>query len=299
MITVLIGVFILFVMLIAVYAYHKHRTIQRAQSFQFSKKQVSDYHISTTSALEHFKQNFDTNFFNGVSSILDIGCGDGKITAYIAKLYPECTVVGADVSEEMLTFAAEHYPSSQYPNLSFIKRDARTLSFINSFDRIISFNCLHWINDQKLALKSIYDSLKPGGKAFIVVNPKNLQDHLPLSCTLVIKTFKWIPYFLTFNPPHSMHTLNEYRQMVLDIGFSIDKIEQREVYIKFSSRIEAEVFLRSVLTPLYHLPENKRMDFLNDLFQEFNRQGILASNGSLVLRISQLDMILSRPYSQT
>jgi len=280
---------------VVVYLYRNYTITRSAQSFQFNKKQVRDYHTSTTSALEYFEHNFDRSFFTGAKSILDIGCGDGKVTAFIAKLYPQCTVVGSDVSQEMIAFAMQHYPPSQYPNLSFIKKDARDLGFVDHFDRVISFNCLHWINDQKLALKSIYGSLKSGGKAFIIVTPKDSQDPLPISCGAVIKTIKWLPSFITFNSPHSMHIQDEYRQMLLNVGFLIDKIGQRELFIKYNNRAEAEVFIRSILTPLYHLPEHKRADFLNDLFGELAKQGVVSSNGSIVLRVSQLDLVITKP----
>jgi SAM-dependent methyltransferase len=47
----------------------------------------------------------------GNERVLDIGCGDGKITAYIASLVPEGSVVGIDNSAEMISFAQSKFPN--------------------------------------------------------------------------------------------------------------------------------------------------------------------------------------------
>ena len=51
----------------------------------------------------------------GNERVLDLGCGDGKITAKIANLVPEGWVIGIDFSPEMIKFAQEHYPAKEYP----------------------------------------------------------------------------------------------------------------------------------------------------------------------------------------
>lgn len=50
--------------------------------------------------------------FNSTDKVLDVGCGDGKITAFIAKQISNGIVIGLDISKEMLVSASSHYPSS-------------------------------------------------------------------------------------------------------------------------------------------------------------------------------------------
>ena len=45
----------------------------------------------------------------GDERILDIGCGDGRITAHLAGLVPCGRVLGLDVSPEMVTFASRDH----------------------------------------------------------------------------------------------------------------------------------------------------------------------------------------------
>jgi len=103
----------------------------------------------------------------GDESILDIGCGDGKVTAKIAALVPQGRVTGIDSSPEMIDFARKRYPSTQFPNLSFDRADAQKLDYNSEFDLVVSFACLHWIKDHIAVLRGIKQSLKPAGKMVI------------------------------------------------------------------------------------------------------------------------------------
>ncbi len=47
----------------------------------------------------------------GNERILDIGCGDGKVSASLAERVPEGTVVGIDSSAEMIRYANVTYGS--------------------------------------------------------------------------------------------------------------------------------------------------------------------------------------------
>ncbi len=49
--------------------------------------------------------------------ILDVGCGDGKITAEIASRVPRGWVVGVDPSRDMIGFAQAHFSPATRPNL--------------------------------------------------------------------------------------------------------------------------------------------------------------------------------------
>ena len=64
-------------------------------------------------------------------SILDVGCGDGKIIADFAK-FPQSRVVGTDSSPDMIAYASQKYPASQYPLLTFECMNARTIASIKN-----------------------------------------------------------------------------------------------------------------------------------------------------------------------
>jgi trans-aconitate methyltransferase len=53
----------------------------------------------------------------GTEDILDMGCGDGKVTAEIASYVLMGSVVGIDNSTSMIELAKKNYPTGEHPNL--------------------------------------------------------------------------------------------------------------------------------------------------------------------------------------
>src|SRR5438552_18243711 len=80
----------------------------------------------------------------GSERILDVGCGDGKITAQIASRASKGSVVGVDPSRDMISFARSHFGPATLPNLRLEVAGARHLSFPDEFDPELCCNALHW-----------------------------------------------------------------------------------------------------------------------------------------------------------
>jgi SAM-dependent methyltransferase len=76
----------------------------------------------------------------GAERVLDIGCGDGKITAEIAARVPRGSVLGVDPSQDMIAFATRHFGPATRPNVRFEIADVRRLTYRAEFDRVVSFN---------------------------------------------------------------------------------------------------------------------------------------------------------------
>jgi SAM-dependent methyltransferase len=87
--------------------------------------------------------------------ILDLGCGDGALTAQLAAL--GVSVVGIDSSPEMLTAARGR-------GVHVEEIDARELPFSREFDAVFSNAVLHWIPDLTPVLAGVRRALKPGGR---------------------------------------------------------------------------------------------------------------------------------------
>ena len=64
----------------------------------------------------------------GDEHVLDVGCGDGKVTAEIARAVPRGSATGADASAPMIEFARQAFPRGKVPNLEFRICDAQKIS---------------------------------------------------------------------------------------------------------------------------------------------------------------------------
>lgn len=101
-------------------------------------------------------------------TILDLGCGDGPLTAEIKQ---KCSnVVGVDASGAMIEAAKSSY--GNIAGLTWYARDCRYLDRDSEigrvqYDRVFSNAALHWIlrdaSTRMSVLKAAYSLLKPGG----------------------------------------------------------------------------------------------------------------------------------------
>jgi trans-aconitate methyltransferase len=72
---------------------------------------------------------------HGDEHILDVGCGDGKVTAELARAVPRGSVTGVDASAEMIKFAKKTFPPSEISNLKFQIMDARKIHLVRFVNR--------------------------------------------------------------------------------------------------------------------------------------------------------------------
>jgi trans-aconitate methyltransferase len=87
--------------------------------------------------------------------ILDLGCGDGQLTAKIAAA--GATVVGVDASPAMIEGAKSRGIDARVCN-------AEALPFDHEFDAVFSNAALHWVRNQDAMLAGVKRALKPGGR---------------------------------------------------------------------------------------------------------------------------------------
>ena len=90
--------------------------------------------------------------FRGDERVLDLGCGDGSLTASLAECVLEGFVMGIDSSEGMLDTATE----IKRDNLEFKLMDINNFNFNHKFDIIFSNAALHWVHDHGKVLESCY-----------------------------------------------------------------------------------------------------------------------------------------------
>jgi len=102
-------------------------------------------------------------------SFLDIGTGPGHIPVMVCEAVPESTVVGVDLSKNMLLHAERHREASTYADrIEYHLMDAKDLGLPDAhFDAVYSNTILHHIPDPRPFLSEAYRMLRPGGTLLI------------------------------------------------------------------------------------------------------------------------------------
>jgi trans-aconitate methyltransferase len=87
--------------------------------------------------------------------ILDLGCGDGALTAKLVAM--GCHVVGVDSSEAQVEAARRRQLDARV-------MDGQHLVFRQEFDAVFSNAALHWMRDADAVIRGVWRALKPGGR---------------------------------------------------------------------------------------------------------------------------------------
>jgi trans-aconitate methyltransferase len=91
--------------------------------------------------------------------VLDLGCGNGELTAHVASF--GATALGIDGDAGMVARAKE-----RYPHVRFEQADGQDFAFVNEapFDAVFSNAALHWMTKPAQVIACVQRALRPGGR---------------------------------------------------------------------------------------------------------------------------------------
>ncbi|MCL1964058.1 MAG: methyltransferase domain-containing protein [Firmicutes bacterium] len=117
---------------------------------------------------------------------IDIGCGPGNSTGFVARRWPEAEVIGLDSSKAMLETARK-----AYPHLQWVEYDAtQGLAPLGPFDLVFSNAALQWMPDQTRVVPDFFGLLSPGGVLAVQI-PHNVDSPLHQAMQTLAKSQKW------------------------------------------------------------------------------------------------------------
>lgn len=211
------------------------------------------------------KKNLDLQQYE---SILDVGCGDGKITADFAATSPESKILGIDSSSAMVEYARKNYPQNQYSNLEFRCVDARVFDFKQEFNLVFSNATLHWVNDHQAFLQGANSSLKDGGRLIISCGGAgNAASVLAIFSELTVQS-TWQEYFQDFQNPYFFYGLEEYQTWLAESGFAIARLELVPKDMTHQGKVGLAGWIRTTWMPFTKCVPNDRCDdFINQFVE--------------------------------
>jgi trans-aconitate 2-methyltransferase len=230
---------------------------------------------------------------DGSERVLDVGCGNGKVTAEIASRVPNGTVLGVDSSADMIAAASHQFGPEVRPNLRFEVADARQLPFRHEFDLVVSFNALHWVPKQEQALRSIRSALTSAGRAQLRLVSAGERKNLENVIEETRLSPPWAPYFSGFNDPYLHLTPEQYRALAEQNGFRIERIHTESKAWNFRSR-SAFLAFGSVtfIEWTQFLPESERLAFVNDVLDRYRSVAADQPGEENIFKFYQMDITL-------
>jgi cyclopropane-fatty-acyl-phospholipid synthase len=100
-------------------------------------------------------------------NILELGCGWGSLTVWMARHYPQAHITAVSNSASQREYINSRCRQAGLHNVEVITADANEFSTDKRFDRVVSVEMFEHMRNYSQLLRRISDWLVPGGKLFV------------------------------------------------------------------------------------------------------------------------------------
>ncbi len=202
----------------------------------------------------------------GNETVLDAGCGTGRLTAVLLERLSTGRVIALDSSEAMLEVARRELARFD-ERVAFLQADLSALQLSAVADVVFSTATFHWVQDHAALASGLFAALKPNGRVHAQCGGfGNLEAFLNVALG-VGKTQPFAPHFEGFTYPANFATPEATKAHFENAGF-----EQVECWLTpaptgFASREEFSAFVSTVVlrTMLGGLPEALQQPYLQQV----------------------------------
>jgi trans-aconitate 2-methyltransferase len=193
----------------------------------------------------------------GHERILDLGCGDGKLTALLAARVPQGVVTGIDSSAEMMALAQRRWGGS---NRAFVQMDMQALRFEAAFDVVYSNSAVHWAQDHPAVLAGVQRALRPGGRLIMQAPGTGNCAAFVEAAEQVRAEQCWCEYFADFRFPWRFVSAEEYAAWLPEAGMQLDYLRPMGMDMCHENRAALMGWFRSTWMPYLHRVPDARRD---------------------------------------
>ena len=252
---------------------------------------AADYAANSTVQLNWARELIGRLNLRGDEHVLDVGCGDGKITAEIARRLPRGSVTGADASPQMIEYARKQFPAETFPNLRFRVLDARKIKTGRQFDVFFSNAALHWVDDHEAILRGAAAVLKPGGRLVVSCGGKGNAHEVFLALRPEIRLKRWRDFFRRMPMPYYFHAPADYERWLPKFGFEINQLELAPKEAAYDGAEGFATWLRTTWIPyVQRVPGNLREEFIAAVTQRYMAKHPPNAAGKVQVRMVRLEI---------
>jgi trans-aconitate 2-methyltransferase len=209
----------------------------------------------------------------GDETVLDAGCGSGKLTAELLKRLPKGRVIAVDLSENMVTGAREFLKPQFGERVVCMHSDLCELMLEKTADGVFSAATFHWVSDRGKMFERLCAALKPGG--WLVAQAgggRNLQHFWRVADT-VVRREPFAEHLTGFKRQQDYLDPETTRRQMEAAGFSEIEVSLQDAPVQFPDAVGFCEFIKTVnfRNHIEKLPAELRERLLNEVAEESMR----------------------------
>ncbi|HEX4466078.1 MAG TPA: methyltransferase domain-containing protein, partial [Solirubrobacteraceae bacterium] len=199
----------------------------------------------------------------GSETVLDAGCGSGRVTEALIERLPDGRAIAVDQSPSMIAAARERLGDAAELHV----QDLLELEVGDDLDAIISTATFHWIKDHERLFERLRAALRPGGRLVAQCGGAGNIDVLRGRAREVLGREPYARHMADFIGPWNYAGAELTRERLLAAGFQGAECWLQEA--PQQPEHPREFLTQIVLGPHYqHLPEELREPFMDDVLEE-------------------------------
>ena len=209
---------------------------------------------------------------SGEETVLDAGCGTGRLTAELLTRHPEVRVIAVDGSEAMLEEARGFLEPTFGDRVRFVHADLQSLDqnaqLQGSADLIFSTATFHWITDHSRLFAGLFKVLTPGGRVVAQCGGDGNIARIRARTAALMRTGPFAEKFVGWSEPWHYATGEETETLLRAAGFNEARAWMEEAPVLFDSATPFREFVEKVIVrdALSQLPTAElRNNFLEAL----------------------------------
>ena len=148
---------------------------QKKYSSCYWDQKTKNLNHSETKAIELTAQHACLE--NG-QSVLELGCGWGSLTLWMAKNFPKSKITAVSNSKSQKSYILNEAKKRQLKNIKVITKDMNQFVTKERFDRVVSVEMIEHMRNHKKLFRSISKWLKPKGMFFMHIFVHKSQPYL-------------------------------------------------------------------------------------------------------------------------
>jgi trans-aconitate methyltransferase len=258
---------------------------------RFVKWNAADYAANSVVQQTWARELIAKLNLRGGEHILDVGCGDGKVTAEMARNLSRGSATGVDASPQMIAFAKKTFPTKKNPNLRFRVLDARKIKFARRFDFVFSNAALHWVDNHQAILRGAASVLKPQGRLIISCGGKGNAHDVFLALRPEMRLKRWREFFKRMPTPYFFYSPADYEKWLPKSGFKINSIRLAPKDATYAGADGFATWLRTTWIPyVQRVPENAREEFIAAVTRRYVAKHPLDAGGNVHVKMVRLEI---------